>query len=79
MTPAQQAAERRNQDAIDRAVRDFYRTGGWTDERRARVKPIFDEAFRRIAAEQAAAEAAKPARKTRRSKQAAEADAATAA
>ncbi len=79
MTPAQERRAAAYKAAQDRIVASFYASGGWTDERRARVRPIFDEAFRRIAAEAAAAEATKPARRTKRAKQAAEADAATAA
>ncbi len=80
MTPAQERRAAAYQASVDRLVASFYASGGWTDERRARVKPIFDEAFRRIAAEAAAAEAAaKPAKRTKRAAQPAKTDAATAA
>lgn len=44
-------------EAIARGVASFYATGGWTAERRARMRPFFDLIDARLAAEQAATEA----------------------
>lgn len=56
MTKEKRAANR--EACIQAAVDDFYRTGGWTPERRARFAPIWAEVCRSNAERTAAGAAA---------------------